>query len=364
MFRRTIVFAVAIVAIAGVGSLVFMNADTVSVNLGGERTYTLRLGYVILLSAFAGVLGTLFLEVLREGRWAFRTWRVQREVRHAERRRQLRDEARHLALAGNYGRARTLLSKLTRGEEPSVVDLVDIADTHLAEGDPATARKLLDDGVKTFGNDPLLLHARARACLETGDAAAAVAALERAVKTYPDSPLLHRTLRDALVAVDANDRAADAQGRVVELDPTNVVEKQRLLDLRLAAANRLEGRERTRALKALVAMAPAYIPGVLARIEDLEAGGHRRAALRLIDKTITRSSSPAFLDAADRLLATTNDRQRAKFYARAIAAHPANDDIAARARGKAPTREAAEADETDDQAAPAAAAPATESATS
>ncbi len=199
MIRRIVAFVVFIALIAGVSMLVYFNAQETSFRLTPSREVTLPLGMLMLGALVAGALVMFLFALMREGRHALREWRVHRELRAAERTAEQRTRARSLALAGDFKQARALLGKATRRHAPQASDMVDVAETYLMEGNAAEARRLLEEGQKDVGNDPLLLFALARACRATGDAAAAISALERALRAYPSSLPALTLLRDLLV---------------------------------------------------------------------------------------------------------------------------------------------------------------------
>src|SRR5262249_61989124 len=104
--------------------------------------------------------------------------------------------AQQLVWAGDYRQAR---SELLRGESGIPEDterLVLLAETHLNEGDPAGARKVLEEGLHRVGLDARLLDLPAEAAERAGDLRAAADALERARRARPESPRLARRLRD------------------------------------------------------------------------------------------------------------------------------------------------------------------------
>ena len=70
-----------------------------------------------------------------------------------------------------------------------------LAESYLHEGDAATARKVIEEGLVRVGLEPRLLDLLAEACERTGDLRAAADALERARVVQPESLRLGRRLR-------------------------------------------------------------------------------------------------------------------------------------------------------------------------
>ncbi len=299
MLRRFVTFFTVVLLIGGATSLVYFNNQPTVIRLTPQHEFELRLGLLLLAAMLVGAAVVFLMLVAREGRHAFRQWRVTREKRIAERTTQHKVEARSLMLAGEHAKARALLERASRRSLPNVGDLVDYAETFAREGSPAKARQALEDGIKDFGNNPVLLYALARHCRALGDYAAAISAADRATASFPTSLDLFTLLRDLCVDTKAWVRAAEAQRHVVELAPTVVAEKERLLELRLAAAGTMQGADKDNALKAILAIDPDHVPTLAARARFLAAGGDARAAVKLLEKALKRTPAPRLVEALD-----------------------------------------------------------------
>ncbi len=322
MLRKIVTFAFLMLLVGALASLVYLNPQPTPVQLTPQHRYEPSLGYLILLSTAVGAVLVFLVFLLREGRWALRQWRVQREKRVAERNADYKAEARSLMLGGQCNRARSLLAKATKRGEPTVGDLIDYAETYLQEGNVGGARSALEEGIRDFGSDPLLLHALGGVCHRLGDEAAAAAALERAASSYPSSVSVHALLRDVLVAMRSWKRAEEVQLRLVELKPGDGDEKRRLVELRFRTVADLEGGERDAALKAILSMDADYSPAVAERVRSLNAAGSPRPALRLLDKALKRSPTPALLDVLEDLLGPDQEPKLLKTLAKLSEAHP------------------------------------------
>ena len=113
-----------IALIGAVSYLVYFNAQETQFRLSPRHQFTLPLGVLILGATLAGALVMFVLALMREGRHALREWRVHRELQAAERTAEYQTEARSLALAGDFKRARLLLAKATNKRAPDVSDIV------------------------------------------------------------------------------------------------------------------------------------------------------------------------------------------------------------------------------------------------
>ncbi|MBI5504876.1 MAG: DUF1049 domain-containing protein [Deltaproteobacteria bacterium] len=328
MLRRTSSFFLAIALIAAVACLVYFNSKPTTFTLAPGYEYTMPLAWLIVGSVCCGALLVFIVLLAREGRWALRQWRIQRARRAAERATALKAEARGLVLAGQCGKARVLLAQALKHGGAVAGDVVDHAETYIAEGRFEDARRVLEEGLADFGSDPLLLHGLARCCRALGDNAAAASALERAVVSFPASVVLYRMLRDALVATSSWKRAEEVQQRLVDLLPNDGGERERLVEIRMHAIEHSEGADRETGLRAVVALNPDFAPAVVERAEILASQGRRRAALRLLLKSAKRRPTAVVLAALERLLEPTDSARLLKIYAKLRARFPRDAELA------------------------------------
>ena len=327
MLRRASTFLTLTALVGAVGFLVYFNSQEITFKITPAHEYSLPLGWLILTCAGTGGLAVFLILVLREGRWALRQWRVQREKRRNERDAQSRSDSRTLILAGEYDKARRLLQRSAKHGEPAVGDQLDIVDTYLAQDDYAQARQAAEDGLRQFGQEPLLLHKLATACHGLGDHAAAERALTRALSTHPASLPMLSLLRDTLVKSGTWDRAATAQKRLVECNPNDTAAKQRLLELRLNAAAAANENDREAALRAIIGQDPGYVPAITALAGLLNDNGDRRGASKLLEKALKRHVDAALLDTMEIITPVDERAGLLKFYTKLAAkSQPAQAD--------------------------------------
>ncbi|HYC57542.1 MAG TPA: tetratricopeptide repeat protein [Candidatus Binatia bacterium] len=327
MLRRTLTFLAAVALIAMVATLVWFNSQPTIFKIAPEREFTLPLAWLLVGAVTVGLLLGLMALLAREGHWALRQWRVDRARRTAERAIARKTEARSLILAGQYGKARALLTKGAKGPGADVCDVVDLAESYVAEGDSAQARTVLEDGLKEFGSDPLLLHSLARCCRALGDDAAAASALDRAVDAFPASITLNRMLRDTLVDLERWKRAERVQQRLVELLPEDPRERGLLVEVRMRAAAAEEPGQREASLRSVLALDPAFAPAAAERARMLDTQGRHRAAVRLLYKAAKARPDARTLTALDELLAEKETARLLKIYDKLRARHPGNDEL-------------------------------------
>lgn len=328
MLRRTLSFLFAVGLIGAVACLVYFNAQPTTLKLAPGYEYTLPLAWLIVGAVSGGALLVFLVLLAREGRWALRQWRIQRARRALERSNALKAEARGLVLAGQCGKARVLLTQALKHAAPVVGDVVDHAETYIAEGRYQDARRVLEEGLADFGSDPLLLHGLARCCMALDDNAAAASALERAVATFPASVVLYQMLRDALVATSSWKRAEEVQQRLVDLRSGDLDEKRRLVEIRMRAVQLVDGMDREAGLRAVVALDRDFAPAVVERARLLLAQGRRRGAVRILLRSAKRHPSPALLGALDDALETSDPVRLLKIYAKLRTRFPGDVPLA------------------------------------
>ena len=331
MFRRIVAITVFVILVAAVSLLVHWNAAPTSFKLTPELTFNLPLGILMIAAAVAGALVMFVLALMREGRLALRDWSVHREIRIAQRNAAQITEARSQILAGEYKRARNLLTKSTQKRAMEISDIIDFAETYLLEGDPLQARKVLEEAQKDFGNEPLLLFALGRACKATGDLPAATSALERAVSVYPTSMPILTVLRDILFETESWERAAEVQGRIVELNADDASEKNWLLGARYEAALQAEDSARDAALREIASDAPDFLPVLVHRAKNLAATGDWRRAMKILEKAVRKKPHGATLDELERMVPAEESSRLARLYGKLVASSPQSVGLRLRA---------------------------------
>lgn len=331
MLRR-IATVIGVVALIGaVSTLVYFNVQETTFKLAPEKTFTLPLGVLMLAATVAGGLFMFLITLAREGRHALSDFRLQREKRVEERNVEHRRQARSLILAGDYQRARTLFAKAAKRRSPDVIDVIDYAGTYLVEGRAAEARRMLEEGQKDFGNDPLLLTALARACKGCGDPAAAISALERALAVYPSSLEILRNLRSLLFESEIWPRAVEVQQRLVELTGQDEAERRRLVGAKFEAAMCEKQSRREEVLRALSSSDPDFVPAIIERARCLAAGGETKQAVKILEKAARRRAHPALLDELEQLCSDDQSGRLAKLYSKLLAALPDDQNLRLRA---------------------------------
>lgn len=328
MFRRTLLFVVLLLMAGAIAALLHLNPDKARFSLGSEWAIELPVGVLVLLSLCAGALAIFVLALIHEGRNALRAWRVNREVRAAAWSLSARSEARSLALSGDYARARALFTKAAKKHEPDPGQVVDMADTWFDEGRPDQARKLLEDGLKDLGNDPLLLFAYARACSLLDDHPTAVSALERARESYPDSPRVLELLRDELFAAADWDAAEQVQHRLTRLRPEDDGERNRLLGARFEKAMQSQGELREALLRSITDSDPDFSAALLERARALASSDRQRQATRLLEKAVLRKPATILLRELELLAGRDQAGRMPKLYGKLLARHPDKQGLA------------------------------------
>src|SRR6185369_13444493 len=143
----------------------------------------------------------------------------------------------------------------------------------------------------------------------------------------PASVALHTLRRDCLVDLEWWSRAEAAQQRVVDLLTGDPDEKQRLIDIRMKAAESGDAGERETALRGVLAMDPSWPAAATSRASMLAAQGKKRAAVRVLFRAAKRRPAEETLRALDALLEDGGSRQLLRLYRRLGRAHPHSSEI-------------------------------------
>lgn len=273
----------ALVAIAG-GYLYLTNATPVVVHLTPNSSATVPLAGALLV---AFVFGGFTVGTVAAAGWLRRRWNAWRGRRHAQReaRKQATTaRARELVWTGDYAQARSVLLHRAHELPDDATRLAILAESHLHEGDPASARRVLDELGTQVGVDPHLLDLHSAAAEATGDLAGATIAVERALEARPGSPRLARRLRD-LYASQRRWAEATEQQREILLgirDPAAREAEERVLrGLRYEAAMaEPDDRRAARQLGRLAREEPGFTPAWMSAGERWIAAGRPPAARR------------------------------------------------------------------------------------
>ncbi len=275
--------AAALVAIAG-GYLYLTNATPVVVHLTPSSTATVPLAGALLVAfVFGGVsVGALAVAGATRRRW--QGWRLRRRQAREARRQATTARARELVWTGDYAQARTMLLHRQHELPDDGARLALLAETHLHEGDPAAARRVLDEAMPQVGLDPHLLDLHAAAAEATGDLTAATVAVERALEARPGSPRLARRLRDLYATQHRWDEAVRLQQEILGgvRAPAALADEERILrGLRYEAA--LAEPDDKRAARLLVRLArdePTFTPAWVSAGDRWAHAGRPAAARR------------------------------------------------------------------------------------
>lgn len=288
------------------GWLYLLNATPVVLTWGPDRTLTVPLGAVVLAAFAAGMLlvALVTLSGALARRW--RGYRARRQARREARRQATTVRAQELVWTGEYAQARAELLRRPAELTSDRTRVALLAEAHLNEGDPAAARRAIEDALPRLGPDPdpHLLDLLATAAHETGDLRAAADALERARTVRPGSPRLLRRLRDLHVAAGDWTAAVVVQQELLLglRAPTALAAEERVMrGLRYEAA-RVEPDDRLAAkrLAALGAEAPDFTAAWVLAGDRWLAAGRPAVARRTWLRGMRRHPQPILLDRLER----------------------------------------------------------------
>jgi len=324
--RWGVAIAAALLVI-GAGYVVFLNGEPTVVRLTPGRSMEAPLAGALLAAFAAGGTVVGLLAAGSAGLRGWREWRLRRRARRDARRAEATARARDLLWHGDSGQARTELLRLEGGAPADVASLALLAETYLQEGDPAAARKVIDDGIVRVGFDPRLLDLLAEACERTGDLRAAATALERARLAQPESPRLARRLRDVYAAAGRWPEALSIQAQLLlrVREPAALAREQQMMrGLRYQAA--LAESDPRRAARLLVALGredPAFVPAWVGAGDLLARAGRTLAARRVWERGARHRPAAVLLERIERANAAERRPERTvRVYRRLLRRHP------------------------------------------
>ena len=307
MLRLTILLASIAAALIGVGYLLHLNPDPVTVRFSSTSEWQGPLPLVLLSAFLAGAAVTFVISLIRASRVAVTGWRAERVARRQRRQQLRKEQGLSFAWLGELDKARTALAKALRDGPDDLSAFLMFARTYLDAGDFHRARTVLEEGLDRRGADPKLLLFLAEAQRGGGDTTAAIETLERARRADPASPRVLTALRDAYTSIghwrDAG-RTQEALLLVVHDPPVRSESERMLVGMRYQSALEItDSATRTTELRALLRAHPDFEPAAVSLGDALLAADQPRQAERVWRRAVTRGARGGALERLERLLA-------------------------------------------------------------
>lgn len=332
MLRLTILLATIAAALIGVGWLLHLNPESITVRFSETNQWTGPLPIVLLSAFLAGAAVTFVGSLIRASQTAVSGWRAERLARRQRRQQVRKEQGQSFAWLGETDKARTSLAKALRDGPDDLAAFLMFARTYLDEGDFRGARTVLEEGLDRRGPDPKLLLFLAEAQRGGGDTSAAIETLERARRADPASPRVLTALRDAYTA---SGRWRDA-GRVQEAlllvvhDAGARAESERtLVGMRYQSALEIaDPAARIAELRALLRAHPTFEPAAVSLGDALLAADQPRQAERVWRRAIIRGARGGALERLERLLAGGPRARRLDVFTRRLLRRRPDDGTA------------------------------------
>ncbi|MCC6847683.1 MAG: DUF1049 domain-containing protein [Deltaproteobacteria bacterium] len=332
MLRLTILLATIATALIGVGWLLHLNPESVTVRLSATREWTGPLPLVLLSAFLAGAAVTFVASLVRASRTAVSGWRAERLARRQRRQQVRKEQGQSFAWLGEIEKARTSLAKALRDGPDDLAAFLMFARTYLDASDFRGARTVLEEGLDRRGPDPKLLLFLAEAQRGSGDDAAAIETLERARRADPASPRVLTALRDTYTALG---RWRDA-GRVQEAlllvarDAATRAESERaLVGMRYQSALDIaDPAARIAELRAVLRAHADFEPAAVSLGDALLAADQPRQAERVWRRAVLRGARGGALERLERLLAGGPRARRLDVFTRRLLRRRPDDGTA------------------------------------
>lgn len=307
MFRLTIILATVAATLVGLGYLLHLNPDEITVRLSATHQWSAPLPIFMLAVFMLGVSVMFALTLILAGRRAFAGWRTERSVRRTRRQQNRKEQGLAFAWLGKLDRARATLAKALRDHPDDLSAFLLFAHTHLDDRDYARALEVLQEGLDKRGHDPKLLLFLANAQCGLGQDAAAIESLELARRADPASPAILTALRDAYVSTERWPEAGDAQQALLSVlrEPEARLEAERwLVGMRYQAALAItDPPAQIAALRSLVRAHPDFEPSAVTLGDLLLESGQPRQAERVWRRALGRGARAGILERLELLLA-------------------------------------------------------------
>jgi tetratricopeptide (TPR) repeat protein len=322
VLRLTILLASIAAGLIGVGYLLHLNPESVTVRFTPTASWEGPLPLVLMSAFLAGAAVTFIASLVRASQTAVTGWRAERLARRQRRQQVRKEEGLGFAWLGEHDKARTTLAKALRDGPDDLSAFLMFARTYLEEGDYRGARTVLEEGLDRRGPDPKLLLFLAEAQRGSGDTAAAIETLERARRADPASPRVLTALRDAYTA---SARWRDA-GRVQEAlllvvhDAASRTESERaLVGMRYQTTLEIsDPAARIAELRALLRAHPDFEPAAVSLGDALLAADQPRQAERVWRRAVARGARGGALERLERLLAGGPRARRLEVFTRRL----------------------------------------------
>ncbi len=306
MLRLTLILATIAATLVGLGYLLHLNPESVTLHLSSTQSWEAPLPVLLLGAVVLGALVTFLVSAIRAGRHALSGWRAERGNRRTRRHHVRKDQSLGLAWLGEHDKSRTLLAKALRDTPDDLAAFLLFARTYLDEGDYRRARTVLEEGIDRRGPDPKLLLFLAEARRGLGDLPGAIETLERARRADPASPKIADALRDAYIAAGRwHDAASMQEAQLATIhDPAErAAAERRLLGMRYQSAlANPEPHTRATALRALLRSNADFEPAAVSLGDALVEIGQTRQAERLWRRMLTRGTRAGTFERLERLM--------------------------------------------------------------
>jgi lipopolysaccharide assembly protein B len=306
VLRLTIVLAATVTTLVGLGYLLHLNPEDVTVHLTATTQWKAPLPIVMLTVFLAGVAVMFTFSLVRAGRHALAGWRSERTSRRFRRHQMRKEQGLAFAWLGELDKARATLARALRDRPEDLSAFLLFARTHLDEGDYRRALAVLREGLEKRGHDPKLLLFLAQAQRGLEQLPAAIETLEQARRGDPASPAILSALRDAYVAAGRWTEAGQVQESLLSLlrEPEARIEAERwLIGLRYESTLAIaDAAAKIAALRTLVRAHPDFEPAAVTLGDVLLEAGQPRQAERVWRRALTRGARAGVLERLERLL--------------------------------------------------------------
>jgi tetratricopeptide (TPR) repeat protein len=297
--KRILLVVGAIVLVAAVSALVWLNPNEVEFRPTHVHSFRSTLGLLVVFAFFAGLLVAVLGGVLRNAGSVVGNWGARRSARRATQAGAMHQAGEQLGWGGEVERSRALLRKAWRRHPGNGAAALALASSYMDTGEYVAAQEVLAAAVAEHANDPDLRYALGEALRRRGEGGEAIRMLETVRVQHPHAPRVLISLRELYRESGRWQEAADVQAAYVQTLPAEarVGEQDRLARFRYQAALALhDPAARLAALDELVRSDRAFVPAIVSLGDALAGAGRADEAQKLWERAFKNQPRLVFIE--------------------------------------------------------------------
>ena len=314
MMKRIVVIAAALVVIASLAYLLWLNPAVVDFQFAREQSLRVPLGWLLVFAVVAGVLLAVLGSVLQQLGRAVSGWRLRHQRRVADRIAGWERSGLALAWEGELDQARRLLLKAWRRAPRNQGPALALASSYMDTQEFAKAVEVLRQAVTHDASDVDVRYTLSEALRRNGEVAEAIRMLETVRVQHPRAARALTGLRDLYRQAGRWHDVAQVQDAYLHslTSPERTsAERERLLHFRYQAAMSLEDTDaRIEALHGVLQLDRSYVPAIVSLGDGLVSAGRAQEAAKTWERALRTTPCLVLMQRLMAQQQSERDRQR------------------------------------------------------